>query len=153
MPELLAIQCHFSASTLSCVVPCPKASTRASRFCAIGLFCLAALRSSATAAGWFFGVPLPFFGIAIWVALRRSRRKSSRGGAPSPAVKAKEPAKVEEERDEDDEDEDEDEGDDEEEDDEEESSESESASESESEKKESGTGTGTGTEESKESDK
>ena len=37
----------------------PLSSTRARRFCAIALFCRAALRSSATAAGWFCGVPEP----------------------------------------------------------------------------------------------
>src|SRR5665213_2070030 len=59
LPAVFATICHFSPSTLSTGAPWPPASTQASRFWAIGLFCLAALRSSATAAGWFRGVPLP----------------------------------------------------------------------------------------------
>ena len=53
--------CHFSASTLSTGAPCPFTSTQARRFWAIGLFCLAALRNSATAAGSFCGVPVPLY--------------------------------------------------------------------------------------------
>ncbi len=59
LPAVLATRCHLKPSTLSIGTPMPRISTKASLFCAIGLFCLAALRSSATAAGWLRGVPVP----------------------------------------------------------------------------------------------
>src|SRR5436190_14633264 len=59
LPAVLATMCHFRPSILSIGAPCPETSTRARRFCAIGLFCRAALRSSATPAASFFGVPVP----------------------------------------------------------------------------------------------
>src|SRR4051794_30918513 len=59
LPAVLATMCHFRPSTLSACTPPPVTSTRARRFCAIALFCLAALRSSATAAVSFLGVPVP----------------------------------------------------------------------------------------------
>src|SRR5580698_2836280 len=58
-PAVFATTCHFSPSILSIGTPAPLTSTKARRFCAIGLFCRAALRSSATAAATFFGVPVP----------------------------------------------------------------------------------------------
>src|SRR5258705_9041693 len=59
LPAVLATRCHLRPSILSIGAPCPLTSTRARRFWAIGLFCLAALRNSATAAASFFGVPVP----------------------------------------------------------------------------------------------
>src|SRR6202051_5104543 len=59
LPAVLATICHLKPSILSIGAPSPLISTQARRFCAIGLFCLAALRSSATAAASFFGVPVP----------------------------------------------------------------------------------------------
>src|ERR1700676_3869736 len=59
LPAVFATRCHLRPSTLSIGAPCPLTSTRARRFWAIGLFCLAALRNSATAAASFFGVPVP----------------------------------------------------------------------------------------------
>src|SRR6476659_10270502 len=59
LPAVFATRCHLRPSILSIGAPCPLTSTRARRFWAIGLFCLAALRNSATAAGSFFGVPVP----------------------------------------------------------------------------------------------
>src|ERR1700709_2417625 len=59
LPAVFATTCHFSPSILSTGAPSPLTSTRARRFCAIGLFCLAALRNSATAAASFFDVPEP----------------------------------------------------------------------------------------------
>src|SRR5436190_1279631 len=57
LPAVLATRCHFRPSILSTGTPSPLTRTRARRFCAIGEFCRAALRSSATAATWFGGVP------------------------------------------------------------------------------------------------
>src|SRR6202790_5341887 len=59
LPAVFATRCHLRPSILSIGAPCPLTSTRARRFWAIGLFCLAALRNSATAAASFFGVPVP----------------------------------------------------------------------------------------------
>src|ERR1700722_527809 len=58
-PAVFATTCHLSPSILSIGVPAPFTSTQARRFCAIGLFCRAALRNSAIAAVSFFGVPVP----------------------------------------------------------------------------------------------
>src|SRR5689334_20164316 len=58
LPEVFATKCHLNPSILSEAL-WPLTSTRASRFWAIGLFCLAALRNRANAADSFFGVPVP----------------------------------------------------------------------------------------------
>src|ERR1700753_3242207 len=59
-PAVLATQCHFMPSILSSDEAVGRSSRpRARRFCAIGLFCLDALRNSAIAACWFRGVPVP----------------------------------------------------------------------------------------------
>src|SRR6266851_7859236 len=84
-PPALEIRCHLIASTGSAAVPRPAASTRASRFCAIGLPRMAALRKSATASGSFFVTPVPL-NKAIAYSTLASRRSASEAAAISRAA-------------------------------------------------------------------
>src|SRR6202011_3207466 len=97
LPAVLATMCHLRPSTLSIGTPWPLTSTRARRFCAIGLFWRAALRSSAMPAAWFFGVPVPLKSAMAYStsastlsaseAARKSRRDLSMSfGTPVPSL-------------------------------------------------------------------
>src|SRR5262245_4971824 len=87
-PPALAIMCHRAASTAFAATPRPAASTRASRFCAMGLPRLAALRSSAAAPASSCSTPEPLnsaMAYSTWASRLPARLacRSRRAAAPT----------------------------------------------------------------------